>query len=50
MYMRDMNDSLPGNGAPKIPRVMGPPITGIESPTPYPIARPMPDSRSSTSE
>ena len=31
MYMRDQNTALPGNGAPKIASVIGPPITGSES-------------------
>ncbi len=34
MYMRDKNSGLPGNGAPKIASVIGPPMTGIDSPTP----------------
>jgi hypothetical protein len=50
MYMRDSNCGSPGNGAPQISSPRLPPTTGSDSATEYPIASPMPDSRSSTSE
>ena len=34
MYMRDQSSGFPGNGAPNRDKVIGPPITGIDSPTP----------------
>ena len=50
MYIRAKNACLPGNGPPQISAPRLAPTNGIESATALPIASPMPESRSSTSE
>ena len=50
MYILGQNDAAPGNGAPQISAARFAPTKGIERATEYPIASPMPDSRSSASE
>ena len=50
MYRRDSNAWPPGNGPPQRSCPTFAPITGMDSATEYPIARPIPESRSSTIE
>ena len=49
-YMRDQNDGSPGKGWPQISRARLAPSNGIDRATEYPIASPMPESRSSAIE
>src|SRR5215208_1362376 len=47
---RDQNCGMPGNGPPQTSCAISAPMKGMESATEYPIASPIPESRSSTSE
>ena len=50
MYSRGHRSAPPGNGPWKSQVMTLPPMNGIARPTQYPIASPMPDIKSSTSE
>jgi hypothetical protein len=49
-YRRDSNAEVPGNGPPQISTARFAPTNGTDIRTEYPIARPIPERRSSTSE
>ena len=50
MYRREWMTGSPGNSPAQMRWAKSPPISGIDIATPYAIASPMPESRSSSSE